>query len=56
MTGVEPVRRAVETLAVHQVLALFSRNPDAEAHLAFADAEELLALVTFLVYYPNRGR
>jgi hypothetical protein len=42
-----------EPLAVREVLALFSRNPDAEAHLAFADAEEYLALVTYLVYYPN---
>ncbi len=45
-----------EPLAVHQVLALFSRNSDAEAHLPFADAEEYLALVTYLVYCPNRQR
>jgi len=45
-----------EPLAVDHVLALFSRNPEAAAHVAFADAEEYLALVTFLVYYPNRGR
>ncbi len=45
-----------EPLAVRQVLALFSRGADAEAHLPFADAEEYLALVTYLVYYPNRRR
>lgn len=45
-----------EPLAVRQVLALFSRDADAEAHLPFADAEEYLALVTYLVYYPNRRR
>lgn len=45
-----------EPLAVHQILALFSRNADAEGHLAFADAEEHLALVTYLVYYPDRRR
>jgi hypothetical protein len=45
-----------EPLAVHQVLALFSRNSDAEAQLPLADAEEYLALVTYLVYCPNRSR
>jgi hypothetical protein len=45
-----------EPLAVHQVLALFSRNSDAEAHLPFADAEEYRALVTYLVYYPTKSR
>ncbi len=45
-----------EPLAVRHVLALFSRDADAEAHLPFADAEEYLALVTYLVYYPNRRR
>ncbi|HYS01262.1 MAG TPA: hypothetical protein VET82_02795 [Candidatus Eisenbacteria bacterium] len=45
-----------EPLAVHQILALFSRNSDAEAHLPFADAEEYGALVTYLVYYPTKSR
>ena len=45
-----------EPLAVRQVLALFSRSPEAEAHLPFADAEEYLALVTYLVYYPKGRR
>ncbi len=45
-----------EPLAVRQVLALFRRDADAEAHLAFADAEEYLALMTYLVYCPNGRR
>jgi hypothetical protein len=43
-----------ELLAVHQVLALFSRDSAAETHLPFADAEEYRALVTCLVYCPSR--
>jgi len=45
-----------EPLAVRHLLALFSRDPDAEVHLPFADAQEYLALVTYLVYYPNPRR
>jgi hypothetical protein len=45
-----------EPLAVRQVLALFSRDPDAETHLSFADAAEYLALVTYLVYCPKGRR
>jgi len=45
-----------ELLAVRHVLALFSRDADAETHLPFADAEEYLALVTYLVYCPKGRR
>jgi hypothetical protein len=43
-------------LTVEQVFALFARSTDDAQWLASADAEEYLAVVTYLVARDVRGR
>lgn len=38
-----------ETLTVNELFALFGRTPDATRWVGFADSEEYLAVVTYVV-------